>query len=565
MACAGGSPKSKAVIEHPFPKREEIVELAQAPAPDVSQALADAELEISEWTLQGPLPAEPFGKQQGEPEPLVLAAQDAHPGWRITAGMSCYAREIAAFVAQHEDGSSPPVSLRNYMAARCGALPVSVAFKSVGVQDKRITDAQIQTQALNNLREFVAAAANDNELGVASFRSGDRVVVVACGGMPQAEVTEVTAQWDRPATVRIRGQWRQPAEWMRASSSMGALGYGECTPTLGSQAVLPSFDVQCPLEPSDESAMVEFLVGAPQQILGHTRLLVAVAKDADAGKLVKFFRGTQQDESQEESGTTSPTASFIANLNRVRGNQGYDPLRISEGQSQVATELLPHLIAAIENNDHAKQDLIGLGMLAGWEIHETIRNAGLLVYASRAKEGVPDLLANMLFLPTSRSVILDSQARKLAVAIHQNEEKNAATALVTTYTFFEEADYSRVQATLLDELDRQRRAKGLAPVQRIGGKEITDVVGPIFQSLAKGEIAPKDGLQKILDHYAQKLARPFSGYVMSTMVIDGWMPKFSGDLVEVPNLAVAAEIGHYTNPESSWGQFVVYFVYLKLS
>jgi hypothetical protein len=119
-AAASGRAAAPAAPASAFPSREALAAVKAAPPPQLGRA--ESYVDVTEWTLVGPFPANGRAPAAGA-EPWTAALTQAvasRAGVTLaTEGMQCTARELGRFLLDHDKLPSP--ALREFIAARCGA------------------------------------------------------------------------------------------------------------------------------------------------------------------------------------------------------------------------------------------------------------------------------------------------------------------------------------------------------------------------------------------------------------------------------------------------------------
>ena len=142
-----------------------------------------------------------------------------------------------------------------------------------------------------------------------------------------------------------------------------------------------------------------------------------------------------------------------------------------------------------------------------------------------------------------------------------DEKDKSVWGLMTTYTMFEPRTYPDVEKELLDELDRQRQARGKPPVNRIATTEIRGVLDHVAEKLAVGKVNPLEGLQEVMRTLSRRFHHGFNGRAAYAMTVDGWRPTFEGELLDNEDVAVVTKVGFFAPPGHHWGEYVGYFVF----
>lgn len=546
-ACASNT----TVIKHSFPKATTLEKIASRPSPDSTKSMEAAPLSVSTWQLEGPFPdvagAGTMQLSDALHTGVYSRLKTSRPNIVLTPNMLCFAREYGRFLGAH--GERPQLDLQAFMAGRCGvwATP-SVTFMT---QDAGTPLPAPNGATIDQLVGSLPQSSDRGELGV-WFGSGEKhQVLISAFAVPRVQLSKLAHNEE---TVRLAGQLLDATGWLQSHATVGALGFRACVPSPGSTARLPAFDLSCPVDSNDPSTVIDLAAGAPDAVLG-ARVLSLVVPLADP------VSSTYQ--ASEITGIANQ-GDLVAQLNAVRQHLELPALQNVPAQSQVAKALLPHYFGAAAAGETRATELIALGLMAGWDVEGPIRDANFASFMARRGDHSPSLLAELTYFPSTRSTLLDPNASKLAIATMKAPDSETVGGYVTTYTLFEDRRYKQYEVALLDELDRHRAAKNIGPVERVSGSDTDKDLDPIMTKLTKGKITPSEGMDKVLSTYASKLQRNFRGFILGTMVIDGWMPTFPADLVDAKKVAVTARVGYYTAKGTSWGQYVVYLIYTPI-
>jgi hypothetical protein len=551
LGC-GGANSGRAVIEHSFPSKEKLGALGAAPPPATDKATESVGLAVDSWKLAGPFLDAPASTPYAGTEPLVRAVgkqlQTSKRPFVLTESMQCFAREMGRFFTVHR--KFPQLDLRAFMAGRCGVVPNSPSVFYVTASGQPSID-----EVVKMIDKDLQGVTGAQELGVWMGGNDKGQVAMAVHGAPKVKLGAVNVVREGQASLRIQGRLLESTGWLRGYTSIGALGSSTCVATPRSAAVLPDFDLQCAVGAGDAYAVFDLLAGPPQSVLGHKVL-----------SLVLPIKGEPPSSYTSLVVSSAPGAKegLLTQINAVRTSLKRASLQEVPAQSHTAGVLVPHFFAASFDNEQSKLDLITLGLMAGWDVPGPIRDAHLVSFRGTRGDNAPSFLSELLFFPSTRSTLLDPDARRVAVATMQDGKSQAVLGLVTTYSIFEPKNHAATETDLLDELDRQRQARGKKPIERVGGEEVDRVLEPIMAKLTRGEMTPGGGLHEVLDMFAQKHHRAFQGMVYSTMVLDGWRPTFEGPLVELDGVAVTTKVGFFVGEGANWGQYVTYFIYMPL-
>ena len=100
-------------------------------------------------------------------------------------------------------------------------------------------------------------------------------------------------------------------------------------------------------------------------------------------------------------------------LNDVRKAAGVGPLTLEGKQSEVNQKLVPHFFEAAFSGRDEVVDLIGLGVLAGWDVNGLIRDGGVYSGIVTSTRSPARFLAYALESPLGRSILLGEGALRL--------------------------------------------------------------------------------------------------------------------------------------------------------
>jgi hypothetical protein len=170
-------------------------------------------------------------------------------------------------------------------------------------------------------------------------------------------------------------------------------------------------------------------------------------------------------------------------------------------------------------------------------------------------------LSDALERPVGRAVLLDADARVLALGAKLQPEPSVVAALAVTYAFFEpEAEPGARAMQVLERLGRVRKARGL-------GRTVLVRDAPGMQEqlprIQRGEASPSDALRVAMQHVANEIGGSVQGFVWETHDLD--MIEFPSELLQKGDLTLAAGVTYYRAPGGAWGQYTVLFVVINPS
>jgi len=536
----------QAVIDRGFPSKGQLADLVSAPLAPREEALKKG-LAVDRWELAGPFPDKPGSAPWNGEEALARSvaqrAEARKSGLVLTESMQCYAREIGRFLGHH--GQLPEDDLQAFAAGRCGVVPIAPSFLYRLPLEEPSGPAMMAF-----FDEVISRAPAGSELGVWTGSGIGRHVHLAAFGVPKVKLVSIEPVVDGGRSVRVRGTILDRAGWLRAYTTAGSMGFHSCETARDAVSVLPEFDLTCQLSGDDAYAVFDMLAAAPEAVLGRQVLMLVLPT---AGKVPTTFQSLPVDGVPTEG-------RLFDKFNAVRAQLGRTPLREAPVQSQTAHTLIPHYFAAAAKSDLARVDLMTLGMMAGWDVAGPLRESRFLSFRGTLDQKSSSFFSQLLFFPSNRAVLLDPDARQVALGTVRDEKKNGLWGVLTTYTPFEPRNYRDVETELIDELDRQRAARGKRPVVRVATTEVQGVLEQAMEKLARGDRTPLQGLEQALRTLSRRTMHAFNGRLSYAMAIDGWRPTFDGELVHADHVAVACKVGFYAAHGHHWGQYVSYVI-----
>ena len=260
------------------------------------------------------------------------------------------------------------------------------------------------------------------------------------------------------------------------------------------------------------------------------------------------------------AGDFSPSA-VLAGVNALRGQAGLSDVIGAPAQDEVSANLFPHLLG---NTDVGVRNEAALGLIAGWQVEETIRQGTFELSFTHADTPLDRALAGALFSPNFRAVALGSDTRVLSTAVLESADTNTRGLLSVAYEVFEPSDFSREETAVFNALDDARAKVELPPVTRVQGGKDESSLAASAERIRLGESTPSDELDRMLGHFRDTVGRDFYGVIYSPTKIDGWNPDFDAEFFKHDNLAVAITVSYFTPPGAAWGQHVVFMVFTPL-
>jgi hypothetical protein len=536
---------------HGYPTQEELQALAAADKP--RNVFSAEVLDVAHWDFEEPF-AERIELQPvraSGPFAAVLEAQLARSAGTLiaTAPMDCAAHEIGRFYLEHR--ALPSETLRASILAHCGVVTADVRHGSLrGEVAAKISEAMLVRDWSSSASDLLHSLRSSapSTIGLWFGRSQTDAVLVAVAGELRADIEPFSTTVDEDGRVVIRGRLRSPAERVFALINHGRYGFETCIDD--SRVALPDFAIACSMQPGDALARLSIGAVPPDRLLGHGLLDVLVRSTPDAGK-------RYQEERYVSGMTAADDDAFQVGaldlVNQVRRQAGLESVALAERESATARELAPHFFAAALRGDPEHEtDVIALGLVAGWEVQEIVRRGWFAGTWVGPTDDIGRWLAAVLSRPGGRQVLLDPEARKLAIGPLVYHEPPVLSALLTAYALFptdrEASDAQRV----LDKIRRERELRGLAEPQKLRGlgNEVTAHAALIRQQ----GYSPMGALQDLLQVSVDVLNRSVRGLVIETYDLEEF--RLPDELFR-RDLELDLAVTHYQPDDHPWGRYAV--------
>jgi hypothetical protein len=553
LGCAARPSRSGGGSE--FPSRAELTRLTASPPP--AKINVSDHVDVESWKLEGSLPdaidtappeaTTPWGK-------AILDAVKRPADVMATGAMECAARASASFLLEHK--TLPGGAVLRFIAGRCGVptshlRAVSVTFGNVPAitSDEEVFGAMRGDveQMLHHLGPGRSFA------GLGFARIGDRAGAVLLTA-DRSVLLERTPLVQSDGRVVLRGELLEPSQRVRALVTAGRFGFAECTQE--PSVLLPRFVIVCPLAKADASATVQMVAFPAGRVLGST-VLEAVVFPAEPSPSFSGFIG---DEAMSPSDQPAIAKALAEQVNAVRKNAGMPPLRLSLGQSKVASSLAPYYFASTTGSlDPLIADKVALGLMAGWDVEGEVRDGHFSSVASSRREPAR-LLSELAARPFGRETLFDPKTSALAVGVLAPSD-GALGMMIGTYTMFDPAmSLDDEMGRVVDRLTRLRRAKGLPPPRLI--TELHEDARNAAARVTQG-VDPSDALDGMLQDTAGRLQRGgVQGWALTAPSVETL--EIPSDLLSRPNLLFAVSVARYRRAGHPWRQLMVFVVALQL-
>lgn len=542
----GAEQPSRPVAQFPEASRVELVLTGEVP--DLGPLLPGGAVHVDEWVVESePALGDPVYEPGDDPIEALLdrAAAERGVALRRSASLRCVARELARFHLRHDGG--PTDRLTRFVLAACGAtgldlhhvataapIPESVPLERVA--------AESETALLDMLRSAVQP---DRLHGLGVVRERGKIGLVAVTAEPIGEL----APWGPPnelGEVHIRGRVTAQGHALVAFVNQGAFGVLPCRaePTVS----LPDIDLRCPMAEGDETAFVNLEMLTLGRVLMERVGVLMLRRDGAR----PTFRAPSASAHEAVDAAT-----LLARLNEVRAQAGRAPLTLAPSETEAHTRAAPFAVAAMLSNEVEAQEVLSLGMMAGWQVEGgTIRRAHHLTELELGTRSPAHWVSGALEQPVGRLVLLSPDVRQVAIGPVSVEDPPALAVAVSTYAFFEGTDHAADADRLFARIERERTARGLPPPERLRGLDALEAqAAQVSQGAAQPSVAFRVGL----DQDSRRHRRSLAGLQLEAVDLDH--TPLPDEFFARRDLTLGVVVGHVRAQGAAWGQYVVYFVF----
>lgn len=523
-----------------FTSVDELKKITSQPKP--TKVFDQSHANVDSWQLIGPLPDDVATDAPHETKSLfakTLLDAAATTGFSAKESAACVAREAAHFFAAK--ANYPSRSVRHFIEGRCGAfVTLQLNSLSAPIEADR-TDAQIvehwQAQVTAAVQKIPAGA----QAGIGWVRENGKGVLMVAWVKPEVSLEPVSMLPDADGFVWLRGTSTKRADFVAGSVNQGPTGSADCVNTNTRQA--PAFELKCPVAKADASAWVGVTAHERGRVLGFEVARVLVRPN-----------GTKADTyvapTLVSSAAGAAASDFASQLNGVRKSIGLNELIVSQAQGHELHELTPFFLAAMEAQHGTSEDLIALGVMAGWHVENEIMK-GTFGAGTAETDRTSTLVADMLESPGYRQSLLSPRAGVLAVGLYQ--EGSMLGAVVSTYELVQAPTWPATSDKVLTALNAQRARNGKKPVQWVllpgSGEAI------LAEGMAKRRSDSEDTLRAFMDQASNSTGRAVHGWRVPTFDLDDiqWPPELlSNDSVDLMFFVATERAGN-----DPWGRYVL--------
>lgn len=544
---------SRPVVQ--FPTTARVEQAVQAgPPPDVSALLPQGEVAVERWELRAEgAPADPVYEPEGAFEPLL---DEAAEGRGITiqrsASLRCVAQEMARFYTEHE--GLPTERLTRHLLAVCGSSAVGVGRAgTLGQIDPRASDEVLAREAGAQWRDQIAPVLVDGaRVGLGLHRRGSAVAVMLVVAAPKMQLAPPIAP-EADGLAIVRGRLLVEADAVYGLVNQGAYGVGRCRVTPG--FTLPDLELRCPMAEGDDTALVQINTLSVGRVLSEHVATVMVRRSAETPAPPYAPQPVGESALVEDPALAGPTV--VERLNAVREAEGLGAVTLSPEQSAVSQRVAPYLLASILQSEERNQDVLALGMLAGWQVQAgTIRWADIVGQVVVGTHDVADWLSDTLEQPGGRWVLMRSDIRQIAVGALPIAEPRSLGLVASTYAFYDDVDHRADARAFFDRIARERANRGLPPPQPLGA---VDALWARANAVSAGQQPASVALQQGLDAESRAQRRSLRGYLLETIDLDlGELPQ---PVLEMRQISLGVAVAHTRAPGAAWGQYAVFVVF----
>jgi hypothetical protein len=486
-----------------------------------------------------------------EAEQLVKSAAEAKGrALPIDPQLACAAREIGRFFAEH--GAFPDQQLQAYMAGVCGATEPSFGVMVWSTPNDTIADAARQKLWHDGIAKQLGEwlPPGSKRLGGAELSDGKNSVFAATAGASDVTWEERSVVANAAGEVQLSGSLRTPAAFIYGLSNVGAYGVRDCRSD--PRVAPPRFRITCQLDAADAAAWIDLQALPPGRVLARSVARVLIRRE---GAALAFTATTKNATPESVTQPADFAKRLLALVNETRRAAQLPTLQLAKRQSETSLRLAPHFFDG--QNDAELSDQIALGTLAGWDINGTIRTGNFYSDMLSGSLDPKRWLGFMLDQPTARRVLLDPQARAIAIGPDVRAQSLSVGALVSTYAFYESDDHHADIERFISHLNERRQGLGLGPVKLSTAPEVARAVQSV-----KTDHDPNAALQTALEQVVARAQHGVEGYYIEATDLDHvTLPE----ALLRPSVTLAISAAHHRYPAAAWGTLTLLVVLLDSS
>ena len=542
-ACGGNTPEAKTARKRaktqaaqPFPSRDSLTKLAEAPvAPAPVQAVASAaEWNVTIEAVDAPSPAETrFQQATAKTDGKITYSKE----------LRCAARELARFQVDH--GALPNERLKRFMVAACGTTSQAVgAYTQSADIPADVTDDQLLAHWQKSIN--VPAPMKNSVVGVAMARNKKRAVFTIAYAKPEGTMT--ISPVGAAGNFTVTGTVPKNTEYAVGLVNRGE-GVTSCEPDAAMP--LPLYTFHCQMAAGDKTAWVEVAARAQGRLLLGSTGLGLVRRDLSTPV---SFTSSGRAPRPVKSPADLQNA-ILEGVNRARTGAKLGAVVLAPTQSATNDRLAPHFFAASLGHDQQKGDLVGLGLIAGWDVDGTIKRGNLFSALISGTSDANDWLDFALEVPMGRFTMLGAEAKQIAVGVPASADVGGLGAVVTSYDMFTSNDHRADAAMVFRAIEKARLSRGLSLPTRMEG---VPAVAQQAHLVNEGRTDAEDALDAAMVAMRDHSGRSVHGWVFAANQLEAL--AFPPELLGNAPLDIAIEVTHHKDPGAAWGSYIVFLV-----
>jgi len=452
VSCGGTS------VSPSFPSAERLERYEAVPAPEMAN-LAHIP---PDWVLDT-VPPRMSASSNLIDDP---AMRDAAPyvesiaaGAVPDANLQCAADAIARARARGEDQS--PRLLR-WIQTRCG-VNWGESRTNYFTSSSPTTPAQLEgrfSQIRPPARDRRSDASMPLRWAVADAGHNGNHVYVVTFMQPRMHLDPVPMVPDMEGNVVVSGRVPARVESIMGGITQGRFGAEDCL--LDDEVELPAFRLVCPVEPQDDRAWISVYTRDRGRLLSEEVGSFFVSPD---GSLPTDFRLDREAVSALVAGETIDEQSTLAAINEIRQRINLPPLRLDDAQSDAVARVAGAFWTAWTEDDLETVDVLGLGIMAGWEIEEPIVDGAFASTADAIPSDLATYIALELLRPGFRQAALGPDVDIAALSFLRTGGN--LLSLSAYYVSLVDADHVAATQEVNQLLDARRAAAGHGPATRM--------------------------------------------------------------------------------------------------
>jgi hypothetical protein len=552
-SCAAAV-RSRPVVEFPTP--ESLKQLASVPA--ALPVLSVSEVPAGGWSVEPSRAAqtanEPWQPADSWGRAFQSAVSSSGRQLKLTRAMACVAGELGRL--RLESKKEAPHQLQEFILGACGALASRSAMFGM---DSSIPAEVPEEEILNNWRgklgpELLARLPPDaTEAGFWFGRRAGQALMVVTYAQLRGEMKPFSLIPDADGTIAIEGRVAADVAHFAGYINQGRTGVESCLVDPG--VPRPQFRIVCTMAAEDRTAWVQLVYVQPRRALAAPFMQVLVRRTPSEPLA---FTETSADAPESISDPDAFSRAVLIRLNAVRARAQMPSVQLAEAQSSVAAAMAGHYFsAAMEKGRETEQDLIALGLLAGWQVPGVIRDGSFLWSLAPFTRDPGRWLSSALSTPIGRAALLDADIEQIALGPLLLSNPEGLGVLVTAYRFHRGSDHSKDRLRLFLRASSARQSQGLAPPRSLGA--VDQVLEQELARVHTGELQPREALEEVLSRGSAQRQTPLHGFLFETTSLEAL--EIPEEILKQPVLRMALGVTHHKPAGAAWAQLVILVVY----